>query len=78
MDGESVGDVTRLLHRWQDGHADALTELVPLVYQDLRRLAQHCLHEGQPLTLEATALVHEVYCKLARQTRAWFARGLVA
>jgi RNA polymerase sigma factor (TIGR02999 family) len=61
------GEVTRLLLRARDGETAALEQLVPLVYEDLRRLAQRQLgHEYGERTLNATALVHESYLKLGR------------
>jgi RNA polymerase sigma factor (TIGR02999 family) len=60
-----VGEVTRLLQQARDGEPAALERLIPLLYEDLRRLARRQLaHEyGEP-TLNATALVHESYLKL--------------
>ena len=60
-----IGEVTRLLRRAQDGESAALERLVPLVYEDLRRLARRQLgHEYAERSLNATALVHESYLKL--------------
>ncbi len=60
--------VTPLLHRLRDGDADALEQLVPLLYGDLHALAQRQLRrERDGHTLGATALVHEAYLKLAGQ-----------
>jgi RNA polymerase sigma-70 factor (ECF subfamily) len=60
-----TGEVTRLLRRARDGEPAALERLVPLVYEDLRRLARRQLgHEYGERTLNATALVHESYLKL--------------
>lgn len=60
------GDVTCLLHAWQDGNEHAMAELMPLVYEQLRRSAARYLHqENSGHTLQATALVHEVYLRLA-------------
>src|SRR6185312_9050896 len=59
------GEVTRLLHTAQEGESAALERLIPLVYDDLRRLAQRQLgREYGDRTLNATALVHESYLKL--------------
>jgi RNA polymerase sigma-70 factor (ECF subfamily) len=59
-------DITQLLHRWQQGDAEATEELLPLVYGELRRIARrHLRGERDGHTLEATALVHEVYLRLA-------------
>jgi RNA polymerase sigma factor (TIGR02999 family) len=57
--------VTELLRRWSDGDSTAHEKLVPLVYDELRRLARHCLSGRQPnYTLQSTALVHEAYLRL--------------
>lgn len=63
---ESFGnDVTALLVEWRRGDEDALARLIPLVYQELRRLANYFMRgERQEHTLQATALVHEVYLRL--------------
>ena len=60
--------VTELLVRWSGGDAAAREKLVPLVYDELRRMARHCLagHEGN--TLQSTALVHEAYLRLVDHT----------
>jgi RNA polymerase sigma-70 factor, ECF subfamily len=60
-----IGEVTRLLRAAQEGEPAALERLIPLVYEDLRRLARRQLgHEYGERTLNATALVHESYLKL--------------
>lgn len=60
------GEVTRLLGALRAGEPDALDRLFPLVYAELRRAADHLLaREGAGHTLQPTALVHEVYIKLA-------------
>jgi RNA polymerase sigma factor (TIGR02999 family) len=57
--------VTQLLVRWKDGDEAAVGELVPVVYGELRRLAQYYLQGERPgHTLQATALVHEAYVRL--------------
>jgi RNA polymerase sigma factor (TIGR02999 family) len=62
-------DVTRLLMSWSNGDQTALEELLPLVYDELRRLAALYLRREQPgHTLQATALVHEAYLRLVDQT----------
>jgi RNA polymerase sigma factor (TIGR02999 family) len=59
-------DVTRLLRLWQQGDREASEELLPLVYGELRRIARrHLRAERDGHTLEATALVHEAYLRLA-------------
>ena len=58
-------DVTGLLLSWRQGDAAALDRLVPLVYDELRRVARRHLRREQPgHALQATALVHEVYLRL--------------
>ncbi len=64
------GDVTVLLAQMKAGNAEALTELLPLVYQELRRLAAHYMRHESGHTLQPTALVHEAYLRLTRQNRA--------
>ncbi len=62
------GQITELLQRWSDGDQQALDSLIPLVYGDLRRLANYYLQqEAHAQTLQSTALVHEVYLRLCRQ-----------
>lgn len=59
-------DLTALLERWGQGDVSALAELVPLVYSDLRRVADRSLRsERSDHTLQPTALVHEAYLRLA-------------
>jgi RNA polymerase sigma factor (TIGR02999 family) len=67
IDNLGVGDVTKLLHRLRDGDASASEELMPLVYDNLRRLAAARMREGSSSTLQPTALVHEAYLKLFGQ-----------
>ena len=63
---EGHGEVTRLLHAAVGGDQDALDRLVPLVYDDLHRMAHRQLgREGGGHTLQTTGLVHEAYMKLA-------------
>jgi RNA polymerase sigma factor (TIGR02999 family) len=60
-----VSDVTRILQAAQQGDAKAADELLPLVYQELRRLAAHKMaHEAPGHTLQPTALVHEAWLRL--------------
>jgi RNA polymerase sigma factor (TIGR02999 family) len=67
----SAADVTTLLNRLSNGDQEAGAQLVPLIYQELRRLAARRLRQERPgHTLQATALVHEVYLKLAGQPSA--------
>jgi RNA polymerase sigma-70 factor, ECF subfamily len=60
------GEVTRLLEAAEAGDSGALDRLVPLVYEDLRRVAHRQLdREGGGHTLQTTALIHEAYIKIA-------------
>jgi RNA polymerase sigma factor (TIGR02999 family) len=58
--------VTRLLKQWGDGDKQALDQLMPLVYDQLRSLAGRCMAGGPENTLRATALVNEAYVRLVR------------
>ncbi len=63
-------DVTHILLDWSKGDAAAPDKLMPLVYEELRRLARNYLgRERNDHTLQATALVHEAYLRLADETR---------
>lgn len=63
-----MSEVTTLLERYADGDREVLDELLPLVYNELRRLAHSYLtRERKDLTLQTTALVHEAYLKLIDQ-----------
>jgi RNA polymerase sigma factor (TIGR02999 family) len=67
--GEPVSDVTQIISRIESGDRAASEELLPLVYAELRRLAEAKLaHEKRGQTLQATALVHEAYMRLVDQT----------
>lgn len=60
--------VTQLLRQWQGGEAQALEQLTPLVYQELRRIASGFLRrERDGHTLQPTALLHEAYLRLVDQ-----------
>jgi RNA polymerase sigma factor (TIGR02999 family) len=69
--------VTELLIAWNDGDTSALDRLIPLVEDELRRLARHHMRRENPAhTLQTTALVNEVYLKLVDQTHArWHNRA---
>jgi RNA polymerase sigma factor (TIGR02999 family) len=63
-------EVTELLLRWSQGDADALQRLLPLVYDECRRIATRQLRgERREHTLSPTALVHELYLRLVDQRR---------
>lgn len=65
MSAPSSDSVTPLLVRWNNGDEEALHALVPIVYQELRRLAHYHLQtERQEHTLQSTAIVHEAYVRL--------------
>ncbi|MCC7308431.1 MAG: sigma-70 family RNA polymerase sigma factor [Acidobacteria bacterium] len=63
-----MSEITRLLEDYSNGSRDALDELLPIVYNELRRLAHTYLrNERKDITLQTTALVHEAYMKLIDQ-----------
>lgn len=74
---EEAGGVSQLLQAWAGGDVRARDELVPLIYHELRhRAAGYLRHERVDHTLQATALVHEAFMRLAGQDRvAWQNRG---
>lgn len=64
------GEVTHLLIAWGKGHKQALEDLIPLVYRELHGLARHYMTaERADHSLQATALVNEVFLKLVRVNR---------
>ena len=73
-------DVTSLLVAWSDGDDSALAQLVPRVYDELRRIAHHHLRAERPgRTLQTTALVHEAYLRLVDTRRMrWESRVYVS
>ncbi len=67
---DDKGDVTRLLSAWSDGDEEALSALMPLVYDELRSLAAAYLRRERPdHTLRTSALIHEAYLRLVDQKR---------
>jgi RNA polymerase sigma factor (TIGR02999 family) len=61
-------EITELITKWADGDQHAADRLFPLIYNELRRLAQHYFRDERPgHTLQPTALVHDVYLRLADQ-----------
>jgi RNA polymerase sigma factor (TIGR02999 family) len=61
--------VTRLLVDWKSGSKEALDNLIPVVYRELRKLADRCLRdEHAAATLQPTVLVHEAYMRLVAQS----------
>jgi RNA polymerase sigma factor (TIGR02999 family) len=69
--------ITRMLNAWSQGDDQALGALVPLVYDELRRMARrHMRHEREGHTLQGTGLVHEAFMRLAEGRSAqWASRG---
>lgn len=68
MSASDGGRVTQLLAAWSEGDQQALDELMPLVYGELRRLAQNHLRRERPgHTLQRTVLVHEAFLRLVNQ-----------
>jgi RNA polymerase sigma factor (TIGR02999 family) len=69
-DRSRTHDVTELLLSWGQGNTVALDRLVPLLYDDLRRVARHHLRQERPgHSLQPTALVHEVFLRLVDVNR---------
>lgn len=76
MDVSPVSPATALLVRWKNGDRNALDQLLPLVYEELRRLARSYLRrERSQHTLQSTALVHEAYLRLVDQNVDWQSRA---
>src|SRR6516164_2288238 len=73
-----MSDVTRILEAIDQGDPHAAAQLLPLVYEELRRLAAQKLAQERPgQTLQATALVHEAYVRLVdtEEAQHWNSRG---
>ncbi|HET9526641.1 MAG TPA: sigma-70 family RNA polymerase sigma factor [Pyrinomonadaceae bacterium] len=65
-----TGNITQLLLQWRRGDQSALEQLMPLVYEELRRLARQCMRgERAGHTLQTTALVNEAYLRLVNSSR---------
>jgi RNA polymerase sigma factor (TIGR02999 family) len=74
----SMSDVTRILSAIEQGDPHAAEQLLPLVYDELRKLAAHKFAQEKPgQTLQATALVHDAYLRLVdvEQAQHWNSRG---
>jgi RNA polymerase sigma factor (TIGR02999 family) len=70
LDKISAGDVTQLLKAWSSGEQDALEKLVPLVHDELHRLAhRYMVREKAGHTLQTTALLNEAYMRLVDASR---------
>ena len=64
-DGRDCGEVTQLLRAWSDGDADAFERVLPLVYEELHRMAaRYLVGERSSISLQATALVNELCLRL--------------
>ena len=62
------GEVTQMLRRWSSGDQTVVERLTPMVYDELRRLAETYMHRERPgHTLQPTALIHEAYLRLIDQ-----------
>ena len=74
-----MSDITQIISAIEQGDAQAAAQLLPLIYEELRRLAAQRLAQEKPgQTLQATALVHEAYLRLLGsdgQARSWDGRG---
>lgn len=73
-----MGDVTQILEQIQEGDSAAAAQLLPLIYDELRKLAAQKLALEKPgQTLQATALVHEAYLRLVdvEKVQRWDSRG---
>ena len=73
---KAMNDVTQIQSRIEDGDGKAAEELLPLVYEELRKLAaQEMAREEPGQTLQATALVHEAYVRLVDVEKASIANA---
>ena len=73
----SSEDITQLLLEWREGNQEALEELLPVIYDELRHQAHHYLqHEQKNHSLQTTALINEVYLRLLDCSRvSWQSRA---
>lgn len=70
--GSQAGEVTQLLRAMRQGDAQAAETLLPMVYKELHRLASSYMRRERPgHTLQATALIHEAYLRLAQEDVDW-------
>ena len=67
-----LSEVTLLLQKWESGEGEALNEVVPLVYSELHAKAERCFNGENDRLLQATALVNEVYLRLAKGEKIHF------
>jgi len=72
MSAESLTNVTQILLEWRSGNEEALQQLMPVVYDELRRLAARYMRsERREHTLQPTALVNEAYIRLVEMKVSW-------
>jgi RNA polymerase sigma factor (TIGR02999 family) len=72
MPTPTLKPVTQLLYEWRAGNQEALNQLMPLVYDELRRLAGHYMKSERPShTLQPTALINEAYIRLVEMEVSW-------
>jgi RNA polymerase sigma-70 factor (ECF subfamily) len=65
--------VTQLLEQWNNGDLEALDKLVPLIYEELRKMARRYMRQQNPdHTLQTTALIHEAYLRMVTQKEKQF------
>jgi RNA polymerase sigma-70 factor (ECF subfamily) len=73
MPRTDLSEIDELLVKWGAGDREALRSLIPLIYEELRRVARQQLRRApSPRTLQTTALVHEAYLRLHHQFRSQF------
>lgn len=76
MEATSLQDVSQLLEQSRNGNKEALDELMPIVYEELRRLARHYMRQERVgHTLQTTALVNEAYVRLVGYKMDWQSRA---
>src|ERR1051326_4173821 len=76
MTMSSSPEVTQLLRAWGDGDLAAREQLIPLVYEELRRVARHHLRRERPgHSLQTSALINEAYLRLVDQQVPWQSRA---
>ncbi|MEM6795739.1 MAG: ECF-type sigma factor, partial [Acidobacteriota bacterium] len=71
QDTSPQDDITRLLLHWRSGNSEALDQLMPLVYEQLKEMAHRQMSREGSITLQATALVHEAYLRFIRLDVEW-------
>ena len=69
----SAHSVTQLLEQWNSGDREALDQLMPLIYGELRKMAKRYMNQQNPgHTLQTTALIHEAYLRMVKQKEKHF------